>query len=399
MLSQHESFRELELRDYEVTPVAGHGSGGHRIYSMVTTWANQSLNANEKFVLKRWTPASLHARRFNQVESFEAVAHRTGLFKSLPESVHAPILAAVPAADGGGSWLLMTDVTEALNQYGRPNQFPFEQVKRKVSVVLTGLAQMHAHWEASDHLAQAAKEHRYHDWSTHISVNAGAYRHALTHGATGDIVDGEEMDEAFVDSLHAFLAWLPSVLRPRWEQVLVDRSALIAAADILPKTLLHGDTDDRNIGLSAGVRDAGNCLTLIDWEWICIGPSGLDAAKPIHQLPASFLGEPHWIATYTDLLSDWGTEYARYYRRHGGRASEAETIAGYQIGLVREAMSPFPIVIGGVLLAKNGKAALFDSIPGMELPSALFDVILGWGAQMVNHVSDYLRVFMDESSR
>ena len=209
------------------------------------------------------------------------------------------------------------------------------------------------------------------------------------------VVDGELIDQTFVDSLHAFLGWLPAASRPRWEQVLVDRSALIAAADGLPKTLLHGDTDDRNIGLSVGAEDADSRLTLIDWEWICIGPGGLDAAKPIHQLPASFLGEPEQIATYIDLLPDWGLAYARAYRRHGGKASEAEMITGYQIGLVREAMSPFPRVIGGVLLAKQGQGVSLDSVAVMELPEALYDVVLDWGEQMVNHVSDYLRMFMD----
>lgn len=394
MFSQHESFRDLELRDYEVTSVTGHGSGDHRIYSMATTWANQPRNTGKTFVLKRWTPASLHAQRFNQTEPSEAIAFRTGLFNSLPESVHAPILAAIPAADGGDSWLLMTDVAEALDQYGRPNQFPFEQVKRKVSIVLDRLAMMHVQWESSDHLDQALREHRYHDWAAQLSVNAGAYRHALTRGATGDIVDGELIDEPFVDSLHAFLGWLPATLRPLWEQVLVDRSALVAAADGLPKTLLHGDMDDRNIGLSAGAQDADGRLTLIDWEWICIGPGGLDAAKPIYQLPASFLGEPHRITTYMDLLPEWGAEYAHYYRRHGGSASEAETFTGYQIGLACEAMSPYPRVIGGILLAQNGRDLSFDSVPAMELPRALFDVVLGWGAHMVDYVSDYLRDFM-----
>lgn len=391
LLRQHQPLSGLELRDYAITPFAGHGSGGHQVYSMSATWTNPPLNAGKTFVLKRWTPASPNAQRFNLAESYEAIAYRTGLFNALPESVQAPIVAEIPAADGDGSWLLMTDVAEELEQYGRPNQFPFEQLKRKVSIVLDRLAQMHVSWESSEHLAQAMVDHRYNDWATFISVNAEAYRHALTHGATGDVVEGEVMDEAFVAGLHAFLGWLPPALRPMWEHVLVDRSRLIAAADALPKTLLHGDPDDRNIGLSVGAQDADARLTLIDWEWICIGPGGLDVAKPIHQLPASFMGEPHMIGAYMELLPHWGAEYAQSYRRHGGKASEAEAIKGYQLGLVREAMSPFPQVIGGMLVAKKRQEASVNSIPGVDMTSALFDVVLSWGAQMAGYVSDFIR--------
>ncbi len=395
LLNQHEALAGLELSDFQLNVVAGHGAGGHDIYSLQVEWSNSPKPVERTFVLKRWTPASPHSQFFGLTESYEAVAHRTGLFAALPASVHVPIVASSLDADGGGSWLLMKDVSAELDQYGRPNQFPFEQVKQKVSIVLDRLAQMHVHWESSDLLAEAVEHSRYNDCAAHMSTRAAAYHHALHKGATGEVVNGDVIDEAFVAQLRAFLDWLSPELRPMWERVLLDRSDLIAAANALPHTLLHGDLDDRNIGLSVDISPDDATLTLIDWEWICTGPGAVDAAKPIHQLLASCTGQPELLDTYFEMLPLWGEEYAQAYQRHGGlRASEDQVLHAYHLGHVREAMSPFPHVIGSVLVAKQHEEESVNWVPSIETNKAMFDSVLAWGERTLHYVSDYMQTHL-----
>ena len=395
LLNQHDASAGLEVSDFHLDVLAGHGAGGHDIYSLRVEWANAPEPVASNFVLKRWTAASPHSQRFDLKESYEAIAHRTGLFAALPASVHVPIVASLPDADGEGSWLLMENVSAELDQYGRPNRFPFEQLKQKVSIVLDRLAQMHVRFESSEHLADAVNDHRYNDCAAHMSMRAAAYRHALSKGATDEMVEGDVIDEAFVLQLLAFLDWLPSELRPMWERVLVDRSDLIAAANALPHTLLHGDLDDRNIGLGtdAGLHDP--TLTLIDREWICVGPGPLDAAKPIHQLPASFTGQFELLNTYSEMLPRWGEEYAQAYRRHGGTRATADQLRhAYHLGHVREAMSPFPHVIGSVLMAKQREEESVKWVPSIETNKAMFDLVLGWGEVTLHYVNDYMQTHL-----
>lgn len=392
LLNQYEALAGLELADFQLDVVPGHGAGGHDIYSLQVEWSRSLKPVERTFVLKRWTPASPHSQFFGLTESYEAVAHRTGLFAALPASIHAPIVASSSDADGGGSWLLMQDVSAELDQYGRPNQFPFAEVKQKVSIVLDRLAQMHVHFERSNYLVETLKQSRYNDCATHMSTRAAAYRHALGKGATGEVVNGEAIDDAFVTQLRAYLDWLSPELRPMWERVLMDRSDLIAAANALPHTLLHGDLDDRNIGMSVDVGPDDATLMLIDWEWICTGPGAFDAAKPIHQLLASCTEQPELLDTYFEMLPLWGEEYAEAYQRHGGtRASADQVLHVYHLGHVREAMSPFPHVIGSVLVAKQREEESVSWVPSIETNKAMFDLALAWGERTLHYVSDYMQ--------
>src|SRR5262249_15777399 len=130
----------------------------------------------------------------------------------------------------------------------------------------------------------------------------------------------------------------------------------------LPHTLLHGDLDDRNIGLSWSPSGASE-LVLIDWEWMGSGPAALDVAKVMFMLPLICAPTaPCPPACWSDELLD---HYYAHYRAAGGKQLDAETWRrSYDLGLVAQAMTPLPWAAGKVLRALEGKAPL-PEFPGL----------------------------------
>ena len=120
---------------------------------------------------------------------------------------------------------------------------------------------------------------------------------------------------------------MPARDRPLVERLFCDRTPLVSALGVLPRTLIHGDVGDRNVGLrrrpSVSASDDTSDLVLIDWEWIGYGPPALDV---VH-LRASFPGlvdptEPFPDAAFTDELPSY---YFERYRTYGGTLTDVRT--------------------------------------------------------------------------
>jgi hypothetical protein len=194
----------------------------------------------------------------------------------------------------------------------------------RVKHVLDGLARLHAWWERPE---QQAKLRGY---SGLVPVErfpwceAASYATALGRTPSAGIAPGSPATEEFRADVHAFLAWLPPGDRPVLEELLYRREPLVAALGAFPRTLLHGDADDRNIGLrhragrAATNGSVGACpeLVLIDWEWIALGPPALDVARLCGSAAAVCdPSQPRPAALFSDELPD---HYFERYRAHGG---------------------------------------------------------------------------------
>jgi hypothetical protein len=134
-------------------------------------------------------------------------------------------------------------------------------------------------------------------------------------------------DELRAD-VRAFLAWLPAGDRSVLEHLLYRREPLVEALSAFPRTLLHGDADDRNIGLRYRVgRAAPNRkiglapeLVLIDWEWISVGPPALDVARVCGSAAAVCSpSEPRPGALFSGELPEY---YFERYRAYGGALAD-----------------------------------------------------------------------------
>jgi aminoglycoside phosphotransferase (APT) family kinase protein len=136
---------------------------------------------------------------------------------------------------------------------------------------------------------------------------------------TSEVTDGYRADVA------ALLAWLPAGDRPAFERLLWDRAPLVAVLGSAPRTVIHGDLDDRNLGLRPAVSrtmlddhtDALSELVLIDWEWMGLGTPALDVARVWATFPAVCdHAQPCPEAAFSGELPDF---YLDRYRAYGGR--------------------------------------------------------------------------------
>ena len=113
--------------------------------------------------------------------------------------------------------------------------------------------------------------------------------------------------------------------------MLCDRESLVAAFRPFPHTLVHGDTDDRNIGLrrtpgrpspTGGAEDAQE-VVLIDWDWIGKGPPALDYARVWGTFAAVCTHDsPPSEALSSEELPDY---YFERYTEAGGELTDQAT--------------------------------------------------------------------------
>jgi hypothetical protein len=167
------------------------------------------------------------------------------------------------------------------------------------------------------------------------------------------------------DDLEAFLEARPPAERRIWEDVMLNREILVEGLAKYPQTLLHGDLDDRNIGLGGsndGLQlESGPCdqddVVLIDWEWMALGPGALDAANIILRIPVMIT--PGASAPETI----WGDELANYYFKHyrlaGGRCSDPTQWRHlFALATVAQGITQMPFVHGSLRRAIRGDAPL-----------------------------------------
>ncbi len=220
----------------------------------------------------------------------------------------------------------------------------------------------HALWEQPD-------RHRFlesMDWllplGNYLWRNSAFYAAALNKDVVGGFSQTISVDQEDVLNLQAFLDWLEPAERTLLKEMLVDRSWLVDQFSDLPSTLLHGDLDDRNIGLSGSSSENGD-VVLIDWERMGNGPAALDVAKfLIHTLMMGEPGYPWPEACVSEELLDY---YYENYRIAGGRQLDHATWRrSYDLALIAQAVWPFPAFMGNILRALRGEAPL-PEIPGL----------------------------------
>ena len=225
----------------------------------------------------------------------------------------------------------MDDASEALARYSRDAPLHPTEAVARAGQVLDGLARLHVWWEHPERQARLSACRWLVPFERALWCEAAEFARVLGKPAPAGLAPGSEPAEEFRADLAAFLAWLPAGDRPRFESLLTRREPLVEALSGLPRTLLHGDTDDRNIGLrasgagAASSHDAGSApdLVLIDWEWIGYGPPALDVARLWATLPAvcdHTLPPPE--ETFTFDLPD---HYFDRYRAYGGVLTDRAT--------------------------------------------------------------------------
>jgi thiamine kinase-like enzyme len=388
LLNLHELLNGAMLVAFESRQRSHDGSGGNSLFDLDVVLEQDGDRVTRRFLLKQWTSDSTNALFLTIDRSIEALAFEAGLFSDFPTHIGCPIVAALHQGPGENAWILMEDVSEGLAQYGRGNPHPFDIVVAKLKTILLRMAEFHIHWEAPKRTEVLNRS----DWligiGQYLEKDELAYRHAFHEPGVKIQSRGRDVDTAFVAAMQAFVAWLPDSQREPWQHLLADRRPLLDAARSLPRTLIHGDMDDRNVGFSQRAADGSTGLTLVDWEWMAFCPGGFDVAKLLHQMNISCTPSTRVSDRYFETIPAMTQFYLDSYRKLGGRMHEAEVRRGVELGLICEALCPMPKIIGEVLLARSAGLYSASLVPGMETTE--FDLLLEWGAGTAAYVGDLI---------
>jgi aminoglycoside phosphotransferase (APT) family kinase protein len=138
--------------------------------------------------------------------------------------------------------------------------------------------------------------------------------------------------------------------------------------------MLHGDVDDRNIGLrgagaAAGPGGATPELVLIDWEWIALGPPALDVARVCGSAPAVCdPSRPRPEALFSGELPDY---YFERYRAHGGALADRDAWRrSFGVALLAGVLTQIPFAGSMIRRGVAPVVATFERLVELLLPAA-----------------------------
>jgi hypothetical protein len=215
----------------------------------------------------------------------------------------------------------MEDVSPALAQYSRDAPLSSAEAMVRARVILDRLARLHTRWERPEHQATLRRASWLVPLERFLWCDAGSCAVVLGKTPHRGIAPGREVTDEYRASVDAILSWLPARDRPVFARLFCDREPLVAAMRALPRTLIHGDVGDRNLGLRPSPHGDETELVLIDWEWIGYGTPALDVAQLWGSFPGVHdLSQPFPEAAFTFDLPDY---YFERYRAYGGLLLDA----------------------------------------------------------------------------
>jgi hypothetical protein len=302
------------------------------------------------WIIKHWKAGGLRDGALGITRTREVLVWEQGWLRdaALPAGIVVPFVSALNSADNTEAWLAMADVSTELSTYTRLG-LSGEQVISRVKAILARLAYFHVLWEQPERQAEL----QVCPWLAHpesfLWEMAPTYAHALGRTPSPHMppsVSGLPVWDGLNADLDAFLQARPADERRLWEQLLIDRQALVEGLAPYPQTLLHNDLDDRNMGLrwSNGAMESPD-LVLIDWEWLALGPAVLDVAKIVLMLPVMIApGNPIPQAIWSD---EFAGHYFKHYRAAGGRCVDAAAWRrAYGLALVAQGVIQMPSMHG-----------------------------------------------------
>jgi phosphotransferase family enzyme len=332
MLREHLADPSAHLTDLEAEPIVSDGYSGNELQRLRLAWSSRHATDKPRtaaWVLKRWLPGG-HAEHLLGIHRpLEALSWQAGLVSpaALPAGVTTPMVAARLDPDGRAAWIAMEDVSPELARYSREAPLPPAEALARARQILDRLARFHTWWERPDRQATLRRCPWLVPMERFLWCDAASCATVLGKVPPPGLAPGREVTDEYRANIKAVLAWMPAGDRPLFERLFCDRTPLVSALSVLPRTLIHGDVGDRNVGLrqrpAGAATDDASDLVLIDWEWIGYGTPALDV---VH-LCASFPGlidpaESIPDAAFTDELPSY---YFERYCSYGGTLTDVRT--------------------------------------------------------------------------
>lgn len=367
LLYDHCAAPKARLVSYSSVPLTHEGTNDStRFFRVTLTWTHTGSTPDRQtstWILKHWQAGGQRDRTLGITQSREVLAWEQGWLRpaALPPGLIVPWLGVWRSPDQQEAWLAMLDVSTELAAYPRIG-LSAQQAISRTAAILTQLARFHAYWEAPQRQATLTT----HSWlrrpESYLWDMAATYAQALgraPHAAVPSNASTPSVWDGLSPDLDAFLSARAANERRLWEQLLTDRQPLVEGLAAYPRTLLHNDLDDRNIGLrwSGGAATQAE-LVLIDWEWLALGPAALDVANLIQRLPVLImLGAPAGAelpaAVWSSELAD---SYFTHYRAAGGRLfNAAGWRRAYGLALIVQGLAQMPFMHGSLRRVMGGE--------------------------------------------
>ncbi len=199
----------------------------------------------------------------------ELQAVKSGLLSDLHCGFYIPYIEAIERPELEQRWIWMDDVTEDVKRLGAVEVLSDQRLR----TVLGHAAAFHAlNWERKEHLA--------YPWLLTLRTLTESSFLTLSELLSG----AKELSEMtkyklrmrpwFKDGLMSFWPSVDGTARKYLEQVVNDPGPFFERREALPHTIVHGDFDQRNMGIHEG--SDGEMTTVLDWELIGRGHSSED---------------------------------------------------------------------------------------------------------------------------
>ncbi len=369
LIQEYSKDPQAQIVKSMVTPFSTSGvSGNNTFYRADIEWQPSGASrpgVSTSLLIKRWTPGGISQSEIGWSKPAEALAWRHGILQpaSLPEGLKTPIVGSMIEPNERIAWIAMTDVSKELQEFDRSSPLPPESLISHTKAILSCLARFHAFWEQPDQQQFLRSMTWLLPFENYVRRNSAFYANILNPDPTGGLGQADIGQREEKMNVQAFLDWAELDYRPALLALLVDRTRLVESFADLSWTLLHGDLDDRNIGLSWSASGESE-LVLIDWEWMGCGPAAIDVAKLL--IHASMMVAPGSQCSESCWSDELPEHYYESYRLAGGKQIDHKTWCHtYDLALVAQVVWPYPTVIGSIIRAVQGDAPL-PIIPGIS---------------------------------
>lgn len=298
VLRDYLELQDLEIANYSIEPCSFKtGEGKRKKFYKITVEADQKCPDLILKVLPETDGAigstlDFYHREVAFVES--------DLYRKVAQNVQIPIVAVFRNEDAKEWWVLMEDVSPALEKIGPPKP-PTADVVR---AMLRNLGKLHAlTWEKSTLTSDYPWLMDFNQW---VRSGCLVIRALIEDQAQEPWIEEVLQDKpGLVSGFPGFLNWLTPERKEILKTFVYSPEKILNVINQSPKAVCHNDLFFPNLGWH------DDELLLIDWEFVGIAPTPWDIYSGYAGMPCSEVPEKEALEIYFQAIEEEGIEVDR----------------------------------------------------------------------------------------